>query len=56
MIKYFVEKGYMTQTGAETYFNLKSYLIQMMLGTIGMGTLLSALTAYFLRNKKTHDL
>lgn len=56
MIKFSVEKGYMTQTGAETYFNLKSYLIQMMLGTIGMGTLLSALTAYFLRNKKTHDL
>jgi len=56
MIKYSIEKGYMTQTGAEAYFNLKSYLIQMMLGTIGMGTLLSALTAYFLRNKKTHDL
>lgn len=51
VITYVVESGKMTQTDAEAYFNLKSYLFQAIVGAALMGVLTSAVVAFFLKSK-----
>jgi hypothetical protein len=51
-IKYAVEKGEMTQNAAESYFNLKSYIQQVVIGTPIMGIITTAIVAVFTIRKK----
>lgn len=51
VIEYAVEKGEMTREEAEGYFNLKSYIIQSVIGAFLMGILTSAIVAIFVRSK-----
>lgn len=51
VIKLAVEKGEMTQEAAEAYFNLKSYIIQGLIGAPVMGLITSALVALFTKTK-----
>lgn len=51
VIKYTVEKGDMTQEAAEAFFNLKSYIIQGLIGAPVMGLVTSALVALFTKTK-----
>jgi len=51
MIDYTVSTGKMTQIDAENYFNLKSYLIQVIIATPIMGIVTSAIVAIFTRKK-----
>lgn len=48
-IRYAVESGKMTQAAAEQYFNLKSYLLQVLIGTPVMGIITTAIVAFFTR-------
>lgn len=53
-IDYSVESGYhATYKEAELYFNLKRYIIQSVIGAIGMGIVTSAIVAIFVRTKTT---
>jgi hypothetical protein len=47
IIKYSVEEGKMTQEAAESYFNLKSYIQQVLIGTPIMGIITTAIVALF---------
>jgi hypothetical protein len=49
MISYSVETGKLTQEAAEEYFNLKNYLLQVVIGTPVMGILTTAIVAIFTR-------
>lgn len=49
VINYSVSQGMMTQTEAEEYFNLKSYMIQVLIGTPIMGVVTAAIVAIFSR-------
>ncbi len=51
MISYSVETGKMTQEAAEEYFNLKNYLLQVIIGTPVMGILTTAIVAIFTKKK-----
>jgi hypothetical protein len=51
VINYVVESGKMTQTDAEAYFNLKSYMIQATVGAAIMGVITSAVVAFFLKSR-----
>jgi len=51
MINYSVETGKLTQVAAEEYFNLKNYLLQVIIGTPVMGILTTAIVAIFTRKK-----
>lgn len=51
-ITHIVNKGSMTADAAAAYFNLKSYIVQGLAGSIVMGTVSSAIIALFLRSKK----
>jgi hypothetical protein len=51
-IAYAVSSGRMTQEAAESYFNMKSYIIQGIVGAPVMGIVTSAVVAFFVRNKK----
>lgn len=51
MIEYVVSKGEMSQTEAEEYFNLKSYLIQVVIATPIMGIITTAIVAIFTKKK-----
>jgi hypothetical protein len=51
MISYSVETGKMTQEAAEEYFNLKNYLLKVVIGTPIMGILTTAIVAIFTRRK-----
>ena len=51
VINYAVSSGEMTQEAAESYFNLKSYMIQSVIGALGMGTVTSAIVAIFVKSK-----
>jgi hypothetical protein len=42
----------MTQEAAENYFNMKSYIIQGLIGAPVMGLITSAIVAIFTRKKK----
>lgn len=50
-IAYAVENKGMSQENAETWFSFKSYLIQSAFGALGMGTVISAIVALFIRKK-----
>ncbi len=51
VIAYAVRTGKMTQEAAEAYFNLKSYLIQVLIGTPIMGIITTLVVALFTRKK-----
>lgn len=53
VISYAVEKGEMTQTAADAYFNFTNYLWQSVFGALIMGVLTSALVAVFVKRKET---
>lgn len=55
VIDYCVSQGKMTQEGAESYFNLKSYIIQGLIGAPVMGLLTTALVAIFTRRKGDNE-
>jgi hypothetical protein len=49
---YAVERGQMTLEQAMQYFNLSSYMLQGAMGTMLMGTIISAIVAAIIKNKK----
>ena len=51
VINYAVEQGEMTRDEAEGYFNLKSYILQSVIGALVMGLLTSAIVAIFVKSK-----
>lgn len=51
-IQYAVSSGKMNQTDAEAFFNLKSYLVQVVIGTPLMGLVTTLIVAFFTRSKK----
>lgn len=51
MINYTVSEGQMTQIEAEEFFNLKSYLTQVIIATPIMGIVTTAIVAIFTRKK-----
>lgn len=51
MIDYVVRTDRMTQEAAENAFNLKNYLIQVTIGTLIFGLIISAIAAIFMRKK-----
>jgi membrane protease YdiL (CAAX protease family) len=50
MIEFSVSKGNSRET-AENYFNLPSYILQSVFGTLSLGVVLSAIVALFLQTK-----
>lgn len=50
VIEYAVSQGEMTQEAAEGYFNLKSYIVQSVIGALVMGILTSAIVAIFVKS------
>lgn len=52
IISYSVEKGELTQSDSENWFNLKSYIIQATIGALIMGLITSAIVAIFIKSKK----
>lgn len=52
IIAYSVEKGELTQSDAENWFNLKSYMIQATIGALIMDLITSAIVAIFIKSKK----
>lgn len=57
VIEYSVQEGKMTQQEAEDFFNLQSYLIQVLIGTPFMGLITTAIVAIFTKksNPETRD-
>lgn len=53
IINYVVENEIMSETDAESLYNLKSYIFQGLIGAPIMGTITSALVAIFTRSKNT---
>lgn len=51
VIEYAVSSGAMTQPDAEAYFNLKSYMVQSVIGAAVMGIITSAAVALFTQTK-----
>lgn len=52
VIAHSVKTGYYkTVEEAEAYFNLKNYIVQSVIGAIGMGTVTSAIVSLFVRTK-----
>ena len=51
VIEYAVSSGAMTQRDAEAYFNLKSYMVQSVIGAAIMGIITSAVVALFVQTK-----
>jgi len=51
MIEYTSENGIMERDAAEANFNLKSYIIQGLIGAPIMGTLTTAVVAFFTKSK-----
>ncbi len=51
MIEYVSENGIMDKGTAENYFNLKSYIVQGLIGAPVMGTLTTAGVAFFTKSK-----
>ena len=50
-IRYAVSSGKSTQAEAKAYFNLRSYMLQGLIGSLAMGLVTSALVALFVRKK-----
>lgn len=56
MITHAVSTGQMTQADAEAFFNLKSYLLQVLLFTPVMGIVTTAIVALFTKRSRRKDL
>ena len=52
IINYTVSEGQMTQTEAENFFNLKSYISQVIIATPIMGIVTTAIVAIFTRKNR----
>lgn len=52
LINYSVQHDLMTQTGAETYFELKNYIVMSVYGALGMGIITTLIVAAFLKKSK----
>lgn len=52
MIDYSVSSGTLTQEEAEAWYNLKSYMIQSVIGALVMGVITAAIVAIFTKSKK----
>ena len=53
VIAYSVRENIMTLEEAESYFNLNSYIYQVLIGTPVMGIITSAIVALFVKSKKS---
>jgi len=53
VIEYAVNSGIMTQPDAEAYFNMKSYMVQSVIGAAIMGIITSAVVALFTQSRST---
>lgn len=51
MIDYTVSQKMMTQEAAESYFSLRSYMLQSVIGALFMGTVTGAVVGLFLKNR-----
>ncbi len=51
IIKFAVDSGKMTQEAAESYFSMKSYVIQGVFGALTMGIVTSAIVAFFVKRQ-----
>ncbi|WP_297337515.1 DUF4199 domain-containing protein [Algoriphagus sp.] len=51
VIAYSVSTGELTQEEAESFFNLKSYILQSLIGAALMGVITSLIVAFFVRSK-----
>ena len=51
VINYAVEHEHMKREEMEAYFNLKSYMMQATIGTLGMGIVTSAIVSIFVKRK-----
>jgi hypothetical protein len=51
VIKFVVDSGKMGQEAAESYFNLKSYVLQSIFGALTMGIVTSAVVAFFVKRQ-----
>jgi hypothetical protein len=52
VMRYAVEKGMMSQSDAEGYFNLKNYIIQSSIGSVVSGAVSSAVLAFLASRSK----
>lgn len=52
VITYAVSLGKLTQAEAEAYFSMQSYVLQSAAGALVMGTITSAVVAFFIRTKR----
>lgn len=52
IIHYTVSRGDVSQAGAESLFNLRSYMLQSFTGALAMGLITSALVALFVQRKR----
>lgn len=50
-VNYAVEHNLMKQEDAVMYFNLKSYIMQSIFGSLSMGVVTAAIVSYFLKSK-----
>ena len=50
-IRYTVDNGFLTQSQAEAYFNLKSQIQQAFISSISAGTFTSAIVAFVLKSR-----
>jgi len=51
IIEFVVDSGKMGQEAAESYFNLKSYMVQSLFGALTMGIVTSAIVAFFVKKQ-----
>lgn len=51
IIKFAVDSGKMSQEAAESYFSLKSYVLQSVFGALTMGIVTSAIVAFFVKKQ-----
>ncbi|MCM4171129.1 DUF4199 domain-containing protein [Arenibacter sp. TNZ] len=51
IIKFAVDSGKMSQEAAESYFSLKSYVLQSFFGALTMGIVTSAIVAFFVKKQ-----
>jgi phosphate/sulfate permease len=55
MIEFVVEKGTITREAAVNYFNLKNYIVQVLIFTPVMGLLTTAIVAFFTKKTKKNS-
>lgn len=51
MINYAVSQKMMTQEAAESYFSLRSYMLQSVIGALFMGTVTGAIVGFFVKKR-----